>query len=138
MTFEKQITVTARIDQIPVVTDFVQSNLERSDCSPVKISKVCIVLDEILNNISSYAYGKETGEVTVRLSIEDFPKSCSISFVDNGIQFNPLEKASPDTSLSLEEREIGGLGIHIVKKLMDSVAYEYKDGQNILTVKMNY
>ena len=63
------------------------------------------------------------------------PLSMSITFLDAGRKFNPLENEEPDTALSAEERDIGGLGIFLTKKFMDSVEYEYKDGQNILTLR---
>ena len=60
-----------------------------------------------------------------------------ITFIDNGVPYDPLAKADPDTTLSAEERDFGGLGIFMVKKTMDEIAYEYKDGQNILVIKKN-
>ena len=60
-----------------------------------------------------------------------------VTFIDNGKQYDPLAKEDPDVTLSAEERDIGGLGIYIVKKSMDDISYEYKDGQNILRIKKN-
>ena len=73
----------------------------------------------------------------MRVEVSEEPISVTITFVDHGVPYDPLAKADPNTSLSAEEREIGGLGIFMTKKLMDDVAYEYKDGKNILTLKKN-
>ena len=66
------------------------------------------------------------------------PLAVEITFVDNGVPYDPLKKTDPDTTLSIEDRDIGGLGILIVKKTMDHINYEYKDGKNILTIKKNF
>ena len=72
---------------------------------------------------------------TVRVEAAEKPRSVVITFIDNGVPYNPLEKEDPDTTLSAEAREIGGLGIFIVKKSMDEVSYEYKEGKNVLTIR---
>ena len=97
--------------------------------------QIDIAIDELFGNIAQYAYNPETGDATVRVEVVKNPLSVVITFIDNGIPYDPLKKADPDTTLSAEEREIGGLGIYMVKKSMDEIAYEYKDGQNILTIK---
>ena len=73
----------------------------------------------------------------MRVEVVEDPLSVVITFIDNGVPYDPLAKADPDTTLSAEERDIGGLGIYMVKKSMDEIAYEYKDGQNILKIKKN-
>ena len=97
--------------------------------------QIDIAIDELFGNIAHYAYHPEEGPATVRVEVTEHPLSVILTFIDNGVPYNPLEKADPDTSLSAEEREIGGLGIYMVKQTMDEILYEYKDGQNILTVK---
>ena len=97
-------------------------------------SSIDIAIDELFGNIAHYAYGKDTGEATVRVEVTEEP-SVIITFIDSGIPYNPLEKPDPDVAQSLEERQIGGLGIFMVKKSMDDITYEYKDGQNILRIK---
>ena len=71
------------------------------------------------------------------MELSEEPLSVVITFIDNGVPYDPLRKNDPDTTLSAEEREIGGLGIYMVKKSMDGVEYEYKDGQNILKIIKN-
>lgn len=131
----KEITVDAVIENINVVTDFVDKILDAHDC-PVKIKmQIDIAIDEIFSNISRYAYKDGAGRATVRAEVQETPKAVSISFADNGIPYNPLEKADPDITLSAEEREIGGLGIYMVKKKMDEIQYDYSDGRNCLIIK---
>ena len=87
------------------------------------------------SNIARYAYHPEVGEATIRCEVGGEPLQVVIQFMDGGKPYNPLEKDDPDTTLGVEEREIGGLGIFMVKKSMDKIDYEYSDGKNILTIK---
>ena len=93
-----------------------------------------IAVEELFVNIANYAYVPDTGKATIRLEINEEPLSVSITFIDNGVPYDPLAKADPDITLSAEERAIGGLGIFMVKKSMDDMFYEYKDSQNVLTI----
>ena len=97
--------------------------------------QIDIAIDELFGNIAHYAYNPEIGQATVRVEVVENPLAVTITFIDNGVPYDPLAKADPDTTLSAEEREIGGLGIYMVKKSMDDITYEYKDGQNILKIK---
>ena len=131
----KELTVDAAVENIEVVTDFVNEELEKLDCPLKARRQIDIAIDELFGNIARYAYSPDVGKATVRFSVEENPLEVTITFIDNGIPFNPLEKSNPDTHLSAEERPIGGLGIFLVKKSMDMVEYEYKNGQNILKIK---
>ncbi len=133
----KELTVDAAVENIEVVTDFVNEELEKLDCPLKARRQIDIAIDELFGNIARYAYSPDVGKATVRFSVEENPLEVTITFIDNGIPFNPLEKSNPDTHLSAEERPIGGLGIFLVKKSMDLVEYEYKNGQNILKIKKN-
>ena len=93
------------------------------------------VIDELFGNIAQYAYNPETGPATVRVEVSDAPISVTITFMDHGVPYDPLQKEDPDITLSAEERGSGGLGIFMVKKTMDEITYEYKDGQNILRIR---
>ena len=131
----KEITLLATLENIETVTDFVNEQLETVDC-PMKMQiQIDIAIDELFSNIARYAYTPKTGEATVRFEINEDGRGVAITFIDSGVPYNPLAKADPDTTLSAEEREIGGLGIYMVKKSMDNVSYEYKDGKNVLTIK---
>ena len=114
---------------------FVEEHLEAADC-PVKARmQISVAVEEIFVNIANYAYAPEQGSATVRVEVSENPVTVTITFVDQGMPYDPLAKQDPDVTLSAAEREIGGLGIFMTKKIMDDVVYEYKDGQNILTLK---
>ena len=125
----------AGIDDIPAVTAFVESELEKINCPQRAVIQLNVAIDEIYSNIVKYAYPGEKGPVTVSLLIKDDPRCIYVKFRDSGIPYNPLTKDDPDITLSADERTIGGLGIYMVKKTMDDVKYKYENGENILTVK---
>ena len=130
----KEITVDATIDNVQTITDFVDERLEEMNC-PVKAQmQLNIVIDELCSNVARYAYSDKTGKVTVSVDSVDKPMKVWLTFIDEGVPYNPLAKEDPDITLSAEERKIGGLGIYMVKKMMDDFRYEYKDGKNIVTV----
>ena len=131
----KELTVEAAVSNIDTVTDFINAELELLDCPMKAQMQIDIAIDEIMSNISNYAYAPGTGQVTVRMEREDEPRAVLISFSDSGVPFDPLAADDPDTTLSADERKVGGLGVFVVKKTMDDVSYEYKDGQNILRIK---
>ncbi len=129
-----EMTVEATLDNIPTVTAFVDERLEALNC-PVKAQmQIDVAIDELFSNIARYAYDP-SGPATVRVDVDQDPLAVRVTFIDHGKPYDPLAKADPDVTLSAEERQIGGLGIFMVKKTMDDVRYEYKDGQNILTVE---
>ncbi len=134
----KETTVAATIENIETVTDFVNEQLEAAGCSVKAQMQIDIAIDEIFSNIVHYAYGEKGGDVTVRIELPGNPKEAVLTFVDSGIPYNPLEQSDPDISLSAEERKIGGLGIFMVKKTMDDMTYEYKDGKNILKITKKF
>ena len=130
----KELTIAATIENIETVTDFVNEQLEAYDCPMKAQMQIDIAIDELFGNIAHYAYNPEIGSATVRVEVIEDPLSVVITFIDNGIPYDPLKKEDPNTTLSEDEREIGGLGIFMVKKTMDDIIYEYKDGQNRLTI----
>ena len=133
----KELTIAATVENIDTVTDFVNEHLEAYDCPMKAQMQIAIAIDELFGNIAHYAYNPETGDATVRVEVVEDPMAVVITFIDKGVPYDPLKQADPNTSLSAEEREIGGLGIFMVKKSMDDITYEYKDGQNILKIKKN-
>ena len=131
----KELEIEALSENLPQVLAFVDEQLDAADC-PMKIQiQIDIAVEEIFVNIAHYAYAPETGKAMVRIETLADPPSVDITFIDNGVPYDPLAKADPDITLSAEERQIGGLGIFMVKKSMDDVKYEYLDGHNILTLK---
>ena len=130
-----EMTVEATLENIPAVTAFVDERLEAAGC-PVKArTQIDVAIDELFSNIARYAYDPATGPATVRVDVDREPLSVRVTFIDQGKPYDPLAKPDPDVTLSAQDRPIGGLGIFMVKKSMDDVRYEYKDGQNILTVE---
>ena len=133
----KELTIEATIDNIPAVTEFVDRKLEELDC-PMKIqAQIDVAIDELFSNIAKYAYNPDTGPATVRVEVENDPMAVIITFIDHGMPYDPLSNKDPDVNIGLEDRMIGGLGIFLVKKTMDDISYEYKDGQNILKIRKN-
>lgn len=131
----KELTIAATVENIEVVTDFVNQQLEELACPMKAQMQINIAIDELFSNIAHYSYNPEIGQATVRVEVMENPLAVSITFIDNGVPYDPLSKEDPDLTLSAEERQIGGLGIYMVKKSMDEITYEYKDGQNILSIK---
>ena len=131
----KSITVEAKIQNVDKVTEFVNTILEEHGC-PLKIQmQLDVAIDEIFGNIAYYAYGDVCGDSTIQIEMEQDSRTVKLTFIDHGVPYNPLENKDPDITLDIEEREIGGLGIFLVKKTMDEVSYEYAERQNILTLK---
>ena len=130
-----ELTVDAKIENIEQVTKFVNEILEGYNCPVKAMTQIDIAIDELFGNIANYAYHPNIGSATVRIEVAEKPLAVIITFVDNGIPYDPLAKEDPDVTKSADERQIGGLGIYIVKKSMDEIIYEYKDGKNILKIK---
>ena len=130
-----ELTLPATIENVEKVTNFVNEELEKIKCPPKAKAEIDIAIDELFSNIANYAYNPEIGKATVKFEVQDNPQAVIITFMDNGKPVDPLLKADPNIKLAAEERDIGGLGIFMVKKSMDSVEYEYKDNHNILKIK---
>ena len=131
----KEITLKAVIESIPAVTEVIDEALEAAGCSMKAQMQIDVALDELFSNIAHYAYAPDTGEATVRFDFDEPSRTAFITLIDSGVPFDPLAAAEPDTTSSAEERPIGGLGIFLVRKTMDSVEYSRDDGKNILTIR---
>lgn len=131
-----ELTIQADDKELERVLDFIHQQLP-SDCETDLLYKIDLAAEEIFVNIAHYAYkdklSEEGGSVWLNCSMEN--DTLTMIFKDTGIPFNPLAKADPDITLSAEERKIGGLGIFLTKKYMDSIDYKYENGANILTMK---
>ena len=131
----RELTVEAKLDHLDEVLAFVDSSLEEMEC-PIKAQmQIDVAVEEVFVNIASYAYTPGTGSTTLQIETEQDPPAVAITFIDSGVPFDPLLKPDPDVTLPAEERQIGGLGIYMVKKSMDSMEYERRDGKNILKIK---
>ena len=131
---ENEIKVTALLENLQEVLSFVDAFVEEAGVSMKAQMQIDVAVEELFVNIASYAYAPGTGEATIKIGKDPENNKVFITFVDSGKPYNPLEKDDPDITLSAEERGIGGLGIFMVKKSMDDMLYEYKDGQNIVTI----
>ena len=131
----RTITTEAKIENIEQITEFVDRELEERGCPAKQQIRIRTAIDEIVSNIARYAYAPDTGNVTVQFNYDESDRSVLLTFTDEGVPFDPLQQEDPDTTLPAEEREIGGLGIFLVRKTMDEVGYVREDGKNILRIR---
>lgn len=131
----REITVPAAVENLEAVTAFVDGCLEEVSCPPRAQMQIDIAVDEVFSNIAYYAYQPGTGIVTVQLEVTGAPVSVILTFIDSGTPYDPLSREDPDITLSAKDRQIGGLGIYMVKKSMDHVSYAYQDGKNVLKIE---
>lgn len=135
---QDELTVDATVENIAVVTEYVNAQLEQYDCPIGAQVQIDIAIDELFGNIARYAYNPVTGPATVQVRVLEDPLSAEITFIDQGVPYDPLAKDDPDITLGPAEREIGGLGIFMTKQTMDDIRYEYKDGKNVLTIMKEF
>lgn len=131
----RETVVEALLENLPQVQSFVGELLEEAGCPMKTMMQIDVIVEEVFVNIAHYAYGTGHGKAAVRAEISGEPPVVTITFTDRGMPYDPLAREDPDVTLPAEKREIGGLGIFMTKKMMDEVRYEYRDGQNILTLK---
>lgn len=131
----QELNLEAAVANISTVTDFVNAILEELDCPMKAQLQIDVAIDELFSNIAQYAYAPGTGPATVRVETEEDPRAVILTFIDRGTPFDPLAAEDPDITAPAEERSIGGLGVFLVKKTMDDVRYERRDGQNILRIR---
>ena len=129
-----EITIPARVENLDTVTAFVDAELEKLDCPMKTQIQIDVAVEELYVNIAHYAYAPGEGDATIEVETDPASRTVSITFRDRGVPYDPLAKPDPDVTLSADERQIGGLGIFMVKKSMDDMRYTYEDGQNILTI----
>ena len=131
----KALTIQATLENIPEVTAFIDAELEAIDCPMKAQMQIDVAIDELFANIARYAYAPETGEAEIRFAFDEPNRMACITFVDRGVPFDPVQKTDPDVTLTAEEREVGGLGIFLVKKTMDAMEYRREGDCNVLTIK---
>ena len=130
-----ELDIMAENEKLSEVQSFLIQCLEKVNCPAKAQMQMELAAEEIFVNIANYAYAPEKGRAVVRVEVSDDPVTVTITFIDQGVPYDPLKREEPDVTLSAEERKIGGLGIFLTKKTMDNVSYEYRDGKNILTLK---
>lgn len=127
-------TFPAKTEALSDVLGFVEQMLDSFEC-PIKIQvALCVAIEEIFVNVAHYAYGEGEGNMSLGIGFDEESRAITFRMTDKGIPFDPLKKPDPDISLSADKREIGGLGIFITKKTMDSLTYTYENNENILTM----
>ncbi|GHV47934.1 histidine kinase [Clostridia bacterium] len=133
---DNNLLVSASDDNLITVVSFVAEKLESVCCPPKKALQIELAVEEVFVNIAHYAY-KDSGDAankTAEITAEVTADTATFTFRDSGKAYNPLSKDDPDITLSAEERKIGGLGIFMVKIIMDSVVYERENGQNVVKI----
>lgn len=125
-------TFKAIDEELPKASEFVEEQTELLKLNAKVTMQVLLALEEAFINVCHYAYDlSKPGDVTVDVDISD--NKLSVTLIDDGMQYNPLEKKDPDITLDASDRPIGGLGIFLVKKTMDETSYCYKNNQNRFT-----
>lgn len=114
---------------------FAEEELEKADCPMKNVTALTVALEEMFVNVAHYAYGEKGGDVRLAVDFDENSRTVTFRMTDSGVPFDPLAKPDPDITLSAEERQIGGLGIFMMKKTMDEASYSYQDGCNVLTMK---
>jgi anti-sigma regulatory factor (Ser/Thr protein kinase) len=129
----KKLSIQNNIDNLRKIADFVEKFGEEYNLDSKTSFELNLILDELVTNIISYAYDDEDKHM-IEIVLEKSDDVINIRTIDDGKEFNPIEKDKVDVQASLEERKIGGLGIHIVKQKTDKITYERKDNRNILSL----
>ena len=134
---QHSITLTNDIEQVPQLADFVDMVCEEVGFDPTMTIQMNLAIEEAVVNVMTYAYPTGTiGNVNIEAQAND--ERLKFIITDSGIPFDPTTKSEVDTTLSAEKRPIGGLGIHLVRQLMDSINYERVDGKNVLTLRKKF
>ena len=133
----KELVIDAQVDKLNEVMAFISEQLESLNCSMKATMQIEVAVEEIFVNIANYAYAPESGQATIQVEVINDPQAVVITFIDSGREYNPLAKDDPDVTLNAQERQIGGLGIFMVKKSMDQVDYKYEGGKNIFSIMKN-
>ena len=133
-----ELKIQAAVDNLDEVQAFVEGKLEEALCPMKTLMQISVAVEEIFVNIAQYAYEGATGDACVTLELSEDPAAVTLRFADRGVPYDPLAKPDPDTHLPAELRDVGGLGVYMTKQLMDELSYEYKDGQNVLTMKKRF
>ena len=135
---ERILNIAAKTENLDQVLGFIDSFLEEQECDMKAMIQIDVAVEEMYVNIAHYSYGVEGGgDAEIRVELDELygKRAVRITFIDSGIYYDPLAKEDPDITLGAEERPIGGLGIFMVKKSMDDVAYERRDERNYFTMK---
>jgi serine/threonine-protein kinase RsbW len=126
-------TIPAKLENLESMLQFIRNCAEQQGFSKREVNKIQVAAEEALVNVISYAYPDDGGDVEIRCNAKG-AEGLVIEIIDWGIPFDPLSLPEPDTEAPPEEREVGGLGIHIMRNIMDEVGYKREGDRNILTL----
>lgn len=132
----KTLRTESRVENVPAVLQFVAAELAALGCPAQTQAQIKLAVDELFANICFYAYDAGVGPVEITVDAED--QTAVVTVCDRGVPFDPLSAEAPDLSLSGEERPIGGLGIFLLREMMDDLCYAYRDGRNTLRLKKHF
>lgn len=153
---EKELEVEATLDNLATVLRFVEAEAEKAGCPKKETKQLAVAIEELYVNVASYAYTPATGTCSVKLQtgVENDTGICIVKLQtgvesdtggwirillkDYGKKFNPLLQEPPDITLSADDRPVGGLGILMVKELVDRLEYMHENGENILSVEKHW
>ena len=130
----KKLVLEAKVENLVAVNEFVNEILQPLNCSMKIQMQLELAVEEIFVNIANYAYGESTGKAFITGRILENPLRLELVFMDEGTPYNPLVRKDPDLEQKMEDRAIGGLGIYLVKKNVEEIAYSYQEGKNVLTL----
>lgn len=129
---KKEITVDSKIENVETLTAFVEDALAPYHPPMKAMTQIDVAVDELFSNVVHYS---GAAKMTLVLEVKEDVLSASLTFIDDGVEYDPLAKKDPDVTLSAEEREVGGLGIFLVKKTMDGIIYKREGNKNILRIE---
>jgi serine/threonine-protein kinase RsbW len=134
---DKTLTITNQMDELAIVVDYLDSLGEEWELSPALVFSLNLVLEEALTNTILYGFDEDDHQHNIAINFTKKGDEVAIMIVDDGREYDPTLKADPDITLPVEERPIGGLGIFLIKKIMDQVEYVRKDNRNFLMLTKN-
>ncbi len=131
---DHEITVAAKVEEIPIISEFIEELMKTSGFDMKKIMEVQLAAEEACTNIALYAYPGRVGNIHIEARVED---GLHLDIEDEGMPFDPTKLDAPLIKLGAEERPIGGLGVYLIKTYVDDISYEFKEGKNILRLVKN-
>ena len=131
----EKIEILAVMENLNQVFAFIHKGIEDQTMSEKARLRLDVAVEEIFTNIVNHAYDPETGPARIRMELLDDPLRVQIIFSDKGKPYNPLNNEEVDVQKKMENREVGGLGIYLLKKYTDGIRYSYEDGQNVVTIE---
>lgn len=133
-----RMEIPAIIENLDKGLDFIIEGIEKAKLDKKAIYQIKLACEEVIVNVINYAYPNSQGDIVLSYEIDEDNKEIIIVISDFGMPYNPLLNEDPDINLPMEEREIGGLGVYMVRNIMDRVEYAWEAEQNVLTMRKSY